>query len=60
MKNDMRGETTYLCCCCCVQFSVVLWPEEADFPENLHRVVYVIINRRSFESFICVDLILEH
>ena len=28
--------------------SVVLWPEEGDFPESLHRVVYVIINERSF------------
>ena len=35
---------------CCL--SVVLWPEKGDFPENLHRVVYVIINRRSFESLI--------
>ena len=24
---------------------------EGDFPESLHRVVYVIINKRSFESF---------
>ena len=30
---------------------VVLWPEEGDSPENLHRAVYVIINKRSFESF---------
>ena len=36
-----------------------LWPEEGDFPENLHRVVYVIINKRSFESFMCLDLVLE-
>ena len=28
-----------------------MWPEEGDFPENLHRVIYVIINKRSFESF---------
>ena len=28
-----------------------MWPEEGDFPENVHRVVYVIINKRSFESF---------
>ena len=34
---------------CCL--SVVLWPEEGDFPKNLHRVVCVIINKRSFESF---------
>ena len=34
---------------CCL--SVVLWPEEGDFPENLHSVVYVItINKRSFEK----------
>ena len=26
---------------CCL--SLVLWPEEGDFPENLHRVVYVLI-----------------
>ena len=39
--------------------SVVLWPEEGDFPENLHRVVCVIINKHSFESFLCLDLILE-
>ena len=25
---------------------------------NLHRVVYVIIYKRSFESFMCLDLIL--
>ena len=31
-------------------------PEEGDFPENLHRVVYVIINKCSFESFVCFDL----
>ena len=31
-------------------------PAEGDFPENLHRVVYVIINKRSFESFMCLDL----
>ena len=37
---------TFHCC-----LSVVLWPEEGDFPENMHRVVYVIINKRSFESF---------
>ena len=45
----------YLLCC----LSVVLWPEEGDLPENLHPVVYVIINTRSFESFVCLDLILE-
>ena len=33
-----------------------LWPEEGDFPENLHRVVYVIINKRSFEPFMCLDI----
>ena len=32
-----------------------LWPEEADFRENLHRVVYVIINKRSLEYFMCLD-----
>ena len=33
-----------------------MWPEEGDFPENvLHRVVYVIINRCSFESFMCLE-----
>ena len=36
--------------------SVFLWPEEGDFPENLHRVVYVIINKHSLESFMCLDL----
>ena len=34
--------------------SVVLWPEEGDFPENLHRVVYVLINKRSFWNLLCV------
>ena len=24
-------------------FKFILWPEEGDFPENLHRVVCVII-----------------
>ena len=33
--------------------SVVLWPKEGDFPESLYRVVYVIINKRSLESFMC-------
>ena len=42
---------------CCL--SVVLWPEEGDFPETVHRVVYVTINKRSFEYFVCLDLILE-
>ena len=36
--------------------SVVLWPEGGDFPENWHCVVCVIINKRSFESFMCLDL----
>ena len=27
-----------------------------DFPENLHRVVYLVINKRSFESFMSLDL----
>ena len=39
---------------CCL--SVVLWPEEGDFPESLHRVVYVIINKRCVESFMHLDL----
>ena len=30
----------------------ILWPEEGDFPENLRHVVCVIINKRSFESFV--------
>ena len=34
---------------------MVLWPEEGDFPENLLRVVYVIMNKRSFESLMCLD-----
>ena len=38
---------------CCL--SVVLWPEEGDFPENLHRVVYVIVNKRSFESSVSLE-----
>ena len=36
--------------------TVVLWPEEGDFPENLHHDIYVVINKRSFESFMCLDL----
>ena len=32
--------------------SVMLWPEEGDFPENLHHVICVIINKCSFESFV--------
>ena len=35
------------------------FPEEGDFPENLHRVVYVIINKRSFESVMCLYPILS-
>ena len=34
-----------------------MWPEEGDFPENLHHVVFVIINKCSFESFMCLDFI---
>ena len=41
--------------CVCVQ----CLPEVGDFPENLHRVVYVTINKRSFVSFMCLDLILQ-
>ena len=37
----------------------LLQAPKGDFPENVHRVVYVIINKRSFEYFICFDLILE-
>ena len=36
--------------------NVILRPEEGYFPENLHRVIYVIINKLSFESFMCLDL----
>ena len=36
--------------------SDVLWPEEGDFPENVHRLVCVIINKRSFECFLCLNL----
>ena len=35
----------------------VLWPEEGNFPENVHRDVYVMIYKRSFESFTCLDLL---
>ena len=38
----------------------MLWPEEGYFPENLHRVVYVIINKCSFESFMKQDGRLRH
>jgi len=40
------------------QLSVVLWPEEGDFHENSHRVVYVKINKRSVESFIFINTLL--
>ena len=43
----------------CSVLQTALWPEEGDFPENLHRVVYVILIKRSFESFVYLDLILE-
>ena len=33
-----------------------MWPEEGNFPENLHCVVYVIRNKHSFESFMYLDL----
>ena len=39
-----------------------MWPEEGDLPENLHHVhdvVYIIINKHSFESFMCLDLVLN-
>ena len=38
-----------------ISLNVVLRPEEGGFPENLHRVVPVVINKRSFESFMCLD-----
>ena len=38
--------------------SVVLRPEEGNFSENFNNVVCVMINKRSFESFMCLDLIL--
>ena len=41
---------TFHCC-----LSVVSWPEEGDSPEISHRIVYVLINKRSFESFMCLD-----
>ena len=34
-----------------------MWPEEGDFPENMHRVVCVIINKRSFESFMSAKIL---
>ena len=43
---------TFHCC-----LSVVLWPKEKDFPEDLHPVVHVIIDKGSFESLMCLDLI---
>ena len=46
MKNYIRGEVTYLFCCCCVQ----RLPKN---PENLHPVVYFIINELSFDSLTC-------
>ena len=41
--------------CCCL--SVLLSPDEGDYPENLQIVcVYVIINnKRSFEPFMRLD-----
>ena len=35
--------------------SVILWPEEGDFPKHLHRAVYVIMNKRSFESVVLIQ-----
>ena len=35
-------------------FKCLLWPEEEDIPENLHRVVYVVINKRSCQYFVCL------
>ena len=55
-KENLFIMTFYYLLCC---LSVVLWPEEGDLPENLHPVVYVMINTRSFECFVCWDLILE-
>ena len=66
----MRGEVTYLfvvvvfsACRLFLTLSLlfkcrfVAW--RRGFPENFHRVVYVVINKRSFECFVCLDLILE-
>ena len=52
VKNDMRGEVVYLLLLMCSVFA-------GRISENLHRVGYVIIKMRSFESFMCLDLILE-
>ena len=61
MKNDMKGEVNdvstsllipfFIVFNCCL--SIVLWPEE------VYRVVHVIINKHSFESSMCLGLILE-
>ena len=52
MKMLSKTKTKSVSFHCCLTF--VLWPEEADFPENLLRVVCVIINKHSFESVVCV------
>ena len=66
----MRGEVTYLFVVVVFSDCRLFWTLSLlfkcrfvawrrGFPENLHRVVYVVINKRSFESFVCLDLILE-
>ena len=51
MKNEMRSEITYLflveLCCFLVQWKMC------------RLCVYVLINKRSFELFMSLDLVLE-
>ena len=51
LNTTAKDKLLHLSFHCCL--SVALWPEEGDFPENVHCVVYFIINKRSFESFMC-------
>jgi len=39
--------------------SVVLWLDKGDSPKLFRLCVRVVINERSFETFLCLGLVLE-
>ena len=59
-KKDKLLHLSYhfsLCLTVSLLFNCHLVAWRRDFPQNLHCVVYVIINKRSFESFMCLYLL---
>ena len=42
---------------CCL--SGVFGPDIKDYPRKFACCVFVLINKRSFEPFVCLDLVLQ-